>query len=375
MPLKVTEDQVAWFRLRRSGLVTPFATAELACVGIAGVQAQILPAAGLALWNRTSGFTHAELERALYRDRTLIRLWGQRHTLHLYPSREWPLVFGALAQRETWFQRQLVQRGADPAVHRRIVRRIEKKLRERGTMTRDDVRAFDPSLDAEYVSSWGGVFSELCRRGQACHAEPEGGDGRFAHRAHWLPDLAWDPPDAEHANVELARRYLAAYGPASVRDFGYWRGARVGDAARWFAALETEQVIDPSSSDARFVLSEDVEFLRDQPPARADWPVRLLSRFEPMLLAHRDKTWIVDAKHYPRVWRPAGHIEGIALVAGRAAATWRYARNDRGVDVAIAPFGRLSAAVTRVLATRATGVAEYFGRPLGALDFRRTHGA
>ena len=44
--------------------------------------------------------------------------------------------------------------------------------------------------------------------------------------------------------------------------------------------------------------------------------MRLLGRFDPLLLAHRDKDWVVPAKYYNRVWRPAGHIEGVVLESG-----------------------------------------------------------
>ena len=55
--MKLSEAQITWFRLRRSGLVKPFTSPEAAVRSLAGVQAQILPAAGLATWNRTRRLT------------------------------------------------------------------------------------------------------------------------------------------------------------------------------------------------------------------------------------------------------------------------------------------------------------------------------
>ena len=346
--------------MRRAGLVDPFATPALACAAIGGVQAQIVPAAGLALWNRTRGFTHAALERGLYDDRTLIKLWGQRHTLHLYPSHEWAFVHAVVSSRETWWERQFIARGGDATAHRAVVARVTAMLEQRGTLGRGDLRAADLGLPAELLSSWGGIFAELVRRGVACHAKPVGSDGRFAHRTHWLQDLAWDVPDSESANIEFARRYLRTYAPASTQDFAYWRGARVGDAARWIAALGDEVSCVRMNGRDAWMLREDLAMLGERPPPRSAWPVRMLYRFDPLLLAHRDKDWAVAPEFYDRVWRPAGHIEGIVLVHGRAAATWRYERDEDDVAITVHPFEALDARTKREIEAGADGVAGYF---------------
>ncbi len=114
---RLSEEQIRWFRLRRSGLVEPFASPEAAAAGLAGVQAQILTAALLALWNRSAPGRDGEAEVAarLFDARTLLRLWGQRHTLHLYAREDWPTVNAAFAGRRTWWERQARSRpGAGP---------------------------------------------------------------------------------------------------------------------------------------------------------------------------------------------------------------------------------------------------------------------
>lgn len=367
--IDLTAEQARWFRFRAGGLAAPFESVELACAALAGVQAQIVPAAGLALWNRTRGFTQRDLERRLYEDRSLVKLWGQRHTLHLYPSREWPLVHAAVSSRETWWERQIRANGGDVEAHRATVRRIAALLRKRGTLGRDDLRAAGFDLAPEMLSSWGGVFAELVRRGHAVHARPEGSEGRFAARSHWLPDLAWSPPEGLEANAELARRYLRAYGPASVRDFAYWRGARIADAAAAIAKLGREARVVRLDGEELLAHEDDVDALEAKPPSADEWPVKMLYRFDVYLLAHREKSWVVPSVHRARVWRPAGHIEGVVLVRGAAVATWRYERDERAVRIDVAPFGRVAKGVHREIERCAGGVAEYFGAPLGDVRF------
>ncbi|MCA9968137.1 MAG: winged helix DNA-binding domain-containing protein, partial [Anaerolineales bacterium] len=99
--IRLTEAQIRWYRLRRSGLVEPFdgvltEAVTTAVSTLAGIQAQILPAAAISLWNRTTGLTYARFEEMLFTERSLVKLWGQRQTLHLYTSREWALIHAAM---------------------------------------------------------------------------------------------------------------------------------------------------------------------------------------------------------------------------------------------------------------------------------------
>lgn len=365
--IKLSEAPLRWFRLRRSGLAEPFATPEAAAGVLAGIQAQILPAAGVSLWNRTTGLTYSTFDALLHQQRTLVKLWGQRHTLHLYPSQEWPLIHGALAGQTTWWERQAAKNGSDLAARRATIAQLAELLRQHGTLGRSDLRTTGLNLEEELFSSWGGIFADLVRTGDACHAGQIGNEGRFAHREYWLPHLAWNPPPLEEANVELARRYLAAYGPATIQDMAYWRGASVANARRWLATLGEEVIEVESERQTLLALRADMEVLNELPPPPELWPVRLLYRFDPLLLGLRDKSWLVEPTHYNRVWRPAGHIEGTLLEFGRIAGTWRYDRRGGGLAVTLFPFEPLPAHVQTALERHAAGVAAFFEMEL--VDF------
>lgn len=359
--MTLSTEQLCWFRLRRSGLVVPFDSPEQAASALAGVQAQILPAAGLSLWNRTSQFTYHIFDELLHRQRSLVKLWGQRHTLHLYPSVEWPLLHGALTGQTTWWERQAVKNGADIHAYRATIARLAGLLRERGTLSRSDLRAADFDLDDEHFSSWGGVFASLVRAGHACHAGQNGNEGRFAHREYWLPGLAWNPPPSDEANIELARRYLSAYGPATVQDLAYWRGTSVSNARGWLAALGNEVTEIETAGQTLLALRADLSALHETPPPPEAWPVRLLYRFDPLLLGLKDKSWIVAPAYYSRVWRPAGHIEGTVLDHGRIVGTWRYDWQGSDLVVSVFPFGPWPEHVRAAVERQAAGVAAFFG--------------
>lgn len=368
--MKLSETQISWFRLRRSGLVKPFASPDAAASALVGVQAQILPAAALAIWNRTRGLSYPKFDSLLYEKRSLVKLWGQRGTLHIYSRDEWPLICGALAGQRIWWERQGEQNSGSREAYTATVARVAELLRQRGTMGRSDLRASGLDLDDTDFSSWGGIFAALVQRGYACHAGQDGNEGQFAHREYWLPDLEWNPPAHDAANIELTRRYLHAYGPATRQDLQYWRGAKAADACRWLAALKNEIAEVSVGGKPMLALQSDLDALGEKPPARSEWPVRLLYRFDPLLLGLKDKAWIVDTPHYKRVFRIAGHIEGTLLERGRVAGTWRYDRKDSGLAMSLFSFSPLSARVRAAVEENAKRVAQFFELPL--TDLRDT---
>lgn len=365
----ISAEQMRWFRLRRSGLVKPFATPVAAARTLMGVQAQILPAAGLALWNRTTNLTHADFEELLYRKRTLVKLWGQRHTLHLYDSRDWPLLHSARSINRTWWERQIengspVFEGYALDGYHHLVETVADLLRERKSMGRSDLRAAGLDLPEEFYNKWGGIFADLVRLGYACHAGRIGNEGHFAHRERWLPKLAWEPPAPVEANHMMATRYFAAYGPSTIRDFLYWRAGTRSDMQSSLDALAPDLADVQVNGATLSVLRSDLATLRRRPPEPEAWPVHLLYRFDPFLLAHRDKGWIVDPAHYSAVWRPAGHIEGIVLAHGRGLGTWRYDRQGKGLAIQVNPFAPPPQYVEQQIAPLAEQVAAFFDLPL-----------
>ncbi len=357
----VTLDQVRWLRMRRSGLVAPFASAEQVAGDLAGIQAQIHPAAGLALWNRSAGLTYAGYEAMLFESRALVKLWGQRGTLHAYASRDWPLVCGMLAGSKSWWG-QSAEKAESYDEYAQLVARIAALLEEKQIMGRSDLRAAGLTAEEGHLSPWGGIFADLVRHGYACHAARDG-EGLFASRSSWLPELAWDPPAHDEANIAMLRRYLRAYAPATVQDFKYWRGAKSADIQRWWAAVEPDLAVVTVDGVEHVVLRDDVDDLLAAPDGLSN-SVRMLYRFDPFLLAHKDKRWLVPAAHHKQVFRIAGHIEGVILDRGRAIATWRYVRKGRGLTIVVEPFGRIPKRVQAKVERIAPRIAAFFDLPL-----------
>jgi hypothetical protein len=364
-PVQINIQQLRQFRLYRSGLLTHFPTAEQVAESLGGVQAQIHPSAGLALFNRTCDLTYERYETLLFEERSLVKLWGQRGTLHVYATKDWPLICAMLAGSKSWWARN-AEKTETHDVYTDLVRQAEALLRQKGVMGRSELRASGLFNDEEHLSPWGGVFADLVRQGYACHAA-RSGEGLFAHRIHWRPDLRWEQPDPDAANVEMLRRYLHAYGPATLQDYAHWRGAARNRALRWWVATEPELAQIHVEGQTMYLLSEDLDELTrsPEPPSPS---LHMLHRFDPLLLAHKDKSWIVPVAHYKQVFRSAGHIEGVVLNAGIAIATWRYVRKEKALHIILEPFAPLAAHLHPLIEQRSQEIATFFGLRLAGIE-------
>ncbi len=359
--MEITPDQVAWHRFRRSGLIEPFDGPIAAAGSLLGVQSQFLQSAGLSLQNRLrEPFSEADLARLLHDERTLVRTWGQRNTAHVYAVADWATIVSATQVLSTYRERAVEHLKLDEAELLAAIDRVGDLLAGWDRGCRADFLEADPSLAPWF--EWGtALVMDLARRGLVCHAHLEGGRSYFAHRDRWLPELTWAPTSTEHACLQLAERYFASYGPATVRDLAFWFGGKMTDARGWVAALEDCLVEVTVDGEQMHLACDDISEIAAPPPPRKEWPIRMLHRFDPLVLPHKDKSWLVADEHYKSVWRKAGFVEAVVIRHGRIAGTWRYDKKGKGIGVAVEPFARISQRDQKRLSQLAERVAGYFG--------------
>jgi hypothetical protein len=356
--IEITEEQALAFRARRGHLAGPGAKdARAAARAVLGAQCQQINPGLLALSMRTRGRPSAAALEATWLEapRALVRTWGQRGTLHLYDPGDWPLV---IAARQEWPE---LRRGVMPPDS--AVRAAKKKMQAAGRpLTRKHlfdlvpktyVRALARQVKADEKTTMpyaaGRLLWQLARSGEACTAGKEGAEQAFALREHWYPELDWSGDLAPRgAAVELTRRYLAAYGPATANDVAHFFGARVASARQWVEVLAAEGALaEVRCGDRQLVaLRDDVGDLRSRPAAgEQGWPLRLLPLWDTMLMGHADKSWILpDEREQPLVWRKAAFVAAVVLARGRIVATWSHEAKGKKLAVTVEPLSGWRAA-------------------------------
>lgn len=153
------------------------------------------------------------------------------------------------------------------------------------------------------------------------------------------------------ARLELARRYLHVYGPASPASFARWSGMGGRTASRVFESLGPDRVpVRVLGADA-WILTADEEAVRQ--PAGDPAPVRLLPSGDAYFLLYGPDRHVLvpDAREREALWPPRVW-PGALMVAGEIAGTWRRA----GRMVTVRAWRRLSAEVRDVVAAEASAL-------------------
>lgn len=347
-------------RLHAQHLLRPADSDPVAVVrAVAGIQAQDLRAAELAVRARSRDLTRAALDQARAA-RHLVRTWLMRSTLHLVAAADVRPLLAVLApafDKPSWRRAEL---GLDPATCARGVTHIEAILRREGPLTRADLAV---RLAGTGIPTVGQALPHLLS-----HAALQGVIGQGPDRAgeplyvlldEWLSPAP--PVDPEAALVALLRRYLAAYAPAGPADFAAWSGLSLGTARRAGAALEATRIPVEVAGQPAWVLPEQIAWLDESP---ADAPgVRLLPAFDTLLLGYADRGWVLDSAHARQIHPGGGLIHPTLLVDGHVAGSWRLLRRAKAFEVAVTPFAALPASAAAALAAEAAAIGRFLGAP------------
>ena len=292
------------------------------------MQAQVPIAPYVGLWSRVEGFQPTELAD-LITTRRAVRLGLMRNTIHLVTARDClelrslydPLFTHSL--RTTPFGRNLV--GLDlravipPAIalmreKPRTFTELGKALQERwpdrdATALAYAVRHLVPILQVPPRGIWG-----------------KSGRPTWASAEDWL-----GRPLATRPSVDkLVRRYLAAFGPASVADASAWSGLT--------GLREVFERLRPKLRTFRDERGRELFDVADGPLPDPETPAppRFLPEYDNLLIGHHDRTRVID-----HVYRYVIFI-GTLLVDGVVQATWTIERSRNAATLTVEPLRRLS---------------------------------
>ena len=361
--LKISWQQAAAWRARRHHLDKRAATGNLLAVAsrLCGLHAQVMSCAELTAWARVQGLKRGAVAHALWEQRTLVKTWAMRGTLHLLPSGELPLWHAVMAtsrryvKPEQWKKHFGITMEELEQLSERVGRTLDGRL-----LTREEL--FTDLRSAGYQvteGSWGTILKPAAFSGRLCFAPSVGQHVRFTQPASWLGGLE-TAVETEAAIAQAARRYLATYGPATWHDLArWWNGSGVTTAKQWIAALEDEVVAVDLEGAQAWMLKAHVRQARDAELTRS---VRLLPGFDQYVVAasaHAER--LMPQGMRKRVYRPQGWISAVLLVNGRMEGTWRHEIQGRRALVTVEPFGPQPTWVRKGAAEEAERLAEFLG--------------
>ncbi|MGH2444520.1 MAG: winged helix DNA-binding domain-containing protein [Candidatus Limnocylindria bacterium] len=359
----ITARELNRATLARQGLLEPIRTrnAAAAVERLGSLQAQHPEWPPVALAARAATPRVADLAGALDR-RQVVRSSLMRNTIHVVDAQDlWPMFTVCQPLRLGQWRLLMKTDPIDSPLGRRLraahaLAIAALRERPRSSLELDGMMAAEVGLDATATSrpAWREpevrVVARVAWRHFAAfvplvhvpHAREGYGRSLYAIAGDWLGEEHPEMDEAD-ARVHLARRYLAAFGPASVADLAAYVGRGKGGIGIWRAAIESlaGELITLHDGAGRTLY--DLE-AAPRPPADAPAPPRLLARWDSILLSHetkrRDRV-IADA-HRSAVYTKNADVLPTILIDGFVAGTWDLARRDARARIELRPFAPLS---------------------------------
>lgn len=364
MTLRITWDEASARRLERQFLSIPAraGTPVAEVVGaMLGAHAQVLSAAEVSVGVRAEGVTRADVRAALWEERSLVKTYGPRGTLHLLPATGlsfWTAALTAIPTGPSPFAQdaRMTAAQADEVVAAiadalagtslTIDELSEAVVARTGTWAGDLVM---PAFQGMWPR-WRQVMHRAGQRGVLCLGPNRGRKVTYTRPPHFRPMAA------DEALSLLVRRHLRAYGPATAAHFAQWAAAPRGWARDLFAALADAGVIEEVdfAGGPAWVAAGDTDF-----PGEPACGVRLLPYFDAYGIGCRPRELLFPGAAYERAL--AGGQAGnhpVLLVDGVVSGVWHQRRSGRRTTVTVDPLVRLTAAQERELARQAERVGE-----------------
>ncbi len=359
-----TAPQIAAFRLARHHLTSSKA-ADLAgvCRDVCGIQAQVMRAAQMSLWARLPRCTRAQIRAALAEKRTLVKTASVRGTLHLLAAEDFPLFVAALRRSRMDAAMGIMARfGITRAEADAMTEDVLEAL-SGGPLTNQELTSRIAPKVGRKIRRWMGIVWNSHRpaiaQGLICYGPERGAEVTFVRADQWLPrQKKFTEREAQQI---LIRRYLGAFGPATLRDFCHWCGIPSKDARSVWESLRDEYVPIAAPGHDAVILRQDLPALSKA--SRRSPVVRLLPNFDTYLLGHKEKGHLVEPRHYKLVFRAAGWVSPVLLVDGRVAGIWSLARRGQRASLDVQFFTKLARPVADTLEEEKAALLDFLGSP------------
>ena len=356
-----TADRVAAFRLARHHLKDKSrASLVTVCADVGGIQAQVMSAAELSLWTRRRTTKRDDVKAALWETRELVKTTSMRRTLHLLPARDFPMYIAAMREWSLGQTKNLLSRIGASATHvDTMIATVMDALAE-GPKTQQELLARAKKTASKGMRVWLQYAWSAMRpaivEGLIVYGPSRGAAATFVRVDQWLPSQK--KIDADEARVELATRFLRAFGPATHRDFTKWSGLPTSVTKRVFDTLAESLVAVTVDDERSFVLKDD---LAELSAATLERTPKLLPSFDTFLLAHQTKHHLVEPRFYKRVYRNQGWLSPVVIIGGRIVAVWFLEERAKSFAVDVQPFATLDAKARRGIAAEAVALGAFLG--------------
>ena len=355
---------------RRHFLTAPADSITGTAAGLVGLHSTDPATPYLSLWARLPGFAIADLDTELYERRSVIKHLAMRRTLWMVRTGDLAAIQAGASDRVAGNElRKLIgdveKAGVAPDGARWVsaaCAAVLRHLQQHGPTSAKELRAALPELSGSHDPApgkrWGGeiplgprVLTVLGVQGEIVRGPNDG--AWTVSRPRWTTTADWlgtkpEPTSEDAARTELVRRWLAAFGPATVTDIKWWFGNTLTWARTALRDLEAVEV--DLEGIPGYVLPDDLEVEPDPGPWCA-----LLPGLDVTTMGWFDRDWYVGP-HRSQVFDTNGNAGPTVWCNGRIVGGWRQDENGRVVLCLLEETG---SAMNRALQRKADELTEW----------------
>jgi winged helix DNA-binding protein len=351
----MTSSDIARLRLHNQHIAgATFEKPNDVVAWLGAVQAQDYLGALWAVGLRMRNAVEADVERALA-DRTIIRTWPMRGTLHFVAAADIRWMLELLTPRVSATIRQYLLRefDLDEGAVARSKDLFARALQGGKRLTRN---AMYDVLEAGGVSaSQRGrhILTLLAQDGFICFGAREGKQQTFALLEEWAPKARRMARDESLA--EIAKRYFTGHGPATLQDFAWWSGLTTADAA---AGLEMAKrsLVRENINGQSYWLASSIPATNDSSPT-----AYLLPAYDEYTVAYKDRSAVLNPTFGKQTNSGNNIIHPTIIVDGQVVGTWKRTLKKDSLAISPSPFTKRKRAETHAIAEAANRYGKFLG--------------
>jgi len=327
---------------------------------LAGLQAQVTSPPYVGLWTRLRDFRREDLTR-LMEERQVVRATLMRATLHLMTAEDYLLLRPALQPALTRSMNSIAGKRLDGLDVDRLVGAAREYF-EREPHPFADLRPLLSELEPDRDPS---ALAYAVRTSLPLVQVPSGGVWGYSGKAPFTTAERWlgRALSGSEDPRRLVLKYLAAFGPATVRDVQTWSGR-----------MQLKQPVEELRAELRTFRDERGNELLDLPdaalpPEDTPAPPRFVPDYDNLVLSHADRGRVISDEHRKKVFLSAARVRATFLIDGFVRGAWKVEKTRKTATLVIEPFEPISTEDRAALSDEGERLVRFLAEPQGAETF------
>ncbi len=351
-----TLDIIRTLRIQNNGLTKKYINTEQCIHSLIGVQSQYFNHASLVICSRSSTENSIEKLYSLLKQNKIIDIWGQRSTLHFYHINDWEKIVSSFGKTKCWVKKFCDRNSFD---YNEELDKINALFEKYGDLTINQI--IELGTNPILVKNWGGLLVPLSLQGSIYIRRFNSLEPKHYCSRKMILDRPFEIKN--EFLKELLMRYFFAYGPATYSDFLHWSGLHFEDIKQEFNSLKPVLNTLIYNKQTYYYVNKNANCNYNRRI------VNLLPKFDPLLVAYKNKSILINEEYHSLVWKKAGQIEACIFSGNKFIGTWKYLTKGSSIDFFITLYCLVTSTLKQEITNKCLEYSNYMNKKLNKVIF------